>query len=259
MWKDVVELFRNYMGTGLIVIWFLIALAYLLVNEKRKDVRIFFVYMPVILLLVYFNPLFAELVYGIIGNEVYYRILWLIPITPVIAYSSVCICGRIKADRGRGPAGAAAVCMAVLIGFSGSFIYANPFFSRAENRYHVPDSVVHICDAIIIPGREIMAVFPAELVQYVRQYTSLVCMPYGREVTVERWNYYSELYDAMEAEVIDLAVLEPVVWEAQCHYVVLPSQKEVKGSFADYKWELHCETDGYSVYRVTEYPFVYWE
>ncbi len=258
MWSDVVELFRNYMGTGLIVAWFLIAVVYLLVSEKRKSIRIFFVYTPVILLLIYFNPLFAQIVYGVVGNEIYYRILWLLPITPVIAYACVSVYGRLREHRGGRAANAAALCMAVAIVFSGSLIYSNPFFARAQNKYHVQDSVVHICDAIVIPGREVMAVFPVELLQYVRQYTSLVCMPYGREITVERWNFYSELYDAMEAEVIDLAVLEPAVWDAQCHYVVLPSDKEVIGDFADYKWELYCETDGYSVYRVTEYPFVYW-
>lgn len=258
MWSDVVELFRSYMGTGLIVAWFLIAVVYLLVSEKRKSIRIFFVYTPVILLLIYFNPLFAQIVYGVAGNEIYYRILWLLPITPVIAYACVSVYGRLKEHRGGRTANAAALCMAAVIVFSGSLIYSNPFFAKAQNKYHVPDSVVHICDAIVIPGREVMAVFPVELLQYVRQYTSLVCMPYGREITVERWNFYSELYDAMEAEVIDLAVLEPAVWDAQCHYVVLPSDKEVIGDFADYKWELYCETDGYSVYRVTEYPFVYW-
>lgn len=258
MWKDVMELFRNYMGTGLIVTWFLLAIVYLSVTEKKKHIRIFFVYTPVILLLIYFNPLFAKLIYGVVGNEVYYRILWLLPITPVTAYSSVCIYGQMRKEGREAAAGVTALCMAALLAFSGSFAYGNPYFSKAENRYHVPDSVVHICDAIAIPGREVMAVFPAELVQYVRQYTSLVRMPYGREITVERWNFYSELYEAMEAEVIDLSVLEPVVWDAQCHYVVLPSDKKVIGDFADYKWELCCETDGYSVYRVTEYPLVYW-
>lgn len=255
MWRNAAELFRNYMGTGLIIIWFLIALVYLFVTEKRKDIRILFVYMPVLLLLLYFNPLFVRLVYSTMDNEIYYRILWLIPVTPAIAYTSVRMWEKLKADRGRRAANAAAVCLAVLIGFSGSFIYANPFFSRAENRYHVPDSVVCICDAIIIPGREVMAVFPAELLQYVRQYTSLVRMPYGREMLVERWNFHSELYNAMEEETVDLAVLEPAVMAGQCHYVVLPSHKKVIGSFADYKWELYFETDGYSVYRVTGYPF----
>ena len=57
---------------------------------------------------------------------------------------------------------------AVLVMLSGSFIYSNEFFNRAENLYHVPQSVVDICDAIEVEGREVMAVFPAELLQYVR-------------------------------------------------------------------------------------------
>lgn len=255
MWKDAVELFRNYMGTGLIVILFLLAVIYLFVNEKRKYVRIFFVYTPVTLLLLYFNPLFAEILFELLDEDIYYRILWLLPITPVIAYAFVCICGKVKESKGRGEAGVLAICMAVVIAFSGRFIYSDPFFSKAENEYHMPDSVVHICDAIIVPGREVMAAFPPELVQFVRQYSPLVCMPYGRETLVERWVFQSEIYDLMTAEEIDLAALNQAAMEQGCHYVILHSDRKVNGNFADYKWELYCETDGYSVYR-TEYPLV---
>lgn len=255
MGKEAVELFRNFMGTGLIVIWFLLAVIYLFVNEKRKYVRIFFVYTPVILLLLYFNPLFVRLLIEILGDEIYYRVLWLLPITPVIAYTAVCVCGRMKESRGRRAAGAAALCMAVVIAFSGGFVYNSQFFYKAENQYHMPDSVVHICDAIIVPGREVMAVFPPEFVQFVRQYSPLVCMPYGRETIVERWGFQSEIYDLMTAEEIDLEALNRAALEWECHYVILHSGRRVKGDFADYNWELFCETDGYSVYR-TEYPLI---
>lgn len=255
MWKDAVELFRNYMGTGLIVTWFLLAVIYLFINEKRKYIRIFFVYMPVTLLILYFNPLFAKLLFTLLDDEIYYRLLWLLPITPVIAYTCVRICGKVKESRGKVAACAAVLCMAAMTAFSGSFIYDNQFFNKAENQYHMPDSVVHICDAIIVPGREVMAAFPPELVQFVRQYSPLVCMPYGRETIVERWGFQSEIYDLMTAEEIDLEALNRAALERDCHYVILHSGRRVKGDFADYQWELFCETDGYSVYR-TEYPLV---
>ena len=191
---DAAALFREYMGTGLIVIWYMISLIYLWINEKRKYLRLLFLYMPVILLLVYFNPLFARLVYNVAEGEIYYRILWLLPITPVIAYTTVCIYGRFM-DRRR--ADLFALCAVGMIAVSGSFIYSSPLFSKAENVWHMPDSVVHICDAIRVPGREVMALFPLELVSYVRQYDPTICMPYGREMTVDRWHNRDLLRDAM--------------------------------------------------------------
>ncbi len=255
MWKDAVGLFRDYMGTGLIVIWFLLAIIYLFVNEKRKYVRIFFVYTPVALLLLYFNLLFSWFLFELMGDEIYYRILWLLPVTSVIAYACVCICGKVKESKGRRTAGVLVLGMAAVIAFSGSFVYNNPFFYKAENKYHMPDRVVHICDAIIVPGREVMAAFPPEFVQFVRQYSPLVCMPYGRETIVQGWGFESEIYDLMIAEEIDLEALNRAVLEERCHYVILQSSRRVKGDFADYKWELFCEMDGYSVYR-TEYPLI---
>lgn len=255
MWKDIVILFREYMGTGLIVIWFVVSLIYLWINEKRKDLRIVFLYMPVILLLLYFNPLFGRLVYGVVGEEIYYRILWLLPVTIVLGYTCVSIYGQLAVRRQmqKKKTGLAeifyAVCLAGILVVSGSYIYASPTFRRAENLYHVPDSVIHICDTINVPGREVMALFPVELVQYVRQYSPVTCMPYGRDAIVDRWNYYPPICAAMDAEVIDLEQLVPLAREEGCHYSILPADKKVLGKPEDYGWILFGETDGYLIYR----------
>lgn len=252
MWSDAVNLFREYMGTGLIVIWYLFSVVYLFVCEKRKEVRILFVYTPIVLLLLYFNPLFVRLVYSAAGGEIYYRILWLLTMAVVVAYTCTCVYGKLQ---GRKKA-VFAVCMAGILMVSGSFIYSNPYFHKAENLYHVPDSVVEICDAINVPGREVEAVFPAELIQYVRQYSPVTCMPYGREILVERWNNADELFDVMEEEKIDLERLAPLVRERSCHYVVLRLDKEVIGDTADYGWERFFETKDYVVYRDPYTPLI---
>lgn len=259
MWRDVIELFQAYMGTGMIVIWYMISLVYLWINEKRKDLRILFLYFPVILLLVYFNPLFAGLVYRAAGGEVYYRILWLLPVTLTIAYACVQISRRIAGTQaapgsffhGREGllADLAALSMAGAVAVSGSLIYSSPLFSRAENLYHVPDSVVHICDEINVPGREVMAVFPMELLPYVRQYSPVTCMPYGREMTVERWGYYHPLAEAMEQEIISLETLVPLVRQAGCHYCIFREDQKLQGDPEDYGWVEFGKTDGYVIYR----------
>lgn len=250
MLSEVVDLFREYMGTGLIVTWYLISLIYLFLKEKRKAFRILFIYVPIILLLFYFNPLFATLVYGVAGSEIYYRILWLLPITVVIAYAAAHIYGEWK-GAGRNVWAVAATVILVL---SGNFIYANPHFREAENKYHVPSSVVSICNAIEAQGREVMAVFPVELVQYVRQYSPVVCMPYGREITVERWNHLSDLCDAMEAEVIELEKLAPLAKEAGCHYIILNQDKKMLGRVEDYNWMWFGGTEEYTIYRDLDIP-----
>ncbi len=247
MWNEVISLFREYMGTGLLVGWFLLAVLYLLIKEKRKHIRIVFVYVPVILLLLYFNPLFARIVYGFVGNEIYYRILWLVPMTVVIGYGAVHLYGNIK---GKVRILFAGVC-GVLIVISGSYIYSNPHFHKAENLYHMPQTVVDICDAIEVEGREVMALFPVEMLQYVRQYSPVVCMPYGREQIVDRWNYYNEMYMIMEAEVVDVERLAVLAKEWLCHYIILPKEQELKGSFYDYDYILFDTIGGYHIYQDT--------
>ncbi len=243
-----IVLFREYMGTGLIVIWYLFSLIYLFLKEERKVVRILFVYVPVILLLLFFNPLFTALMTRFVGDDIYYRMLWLLPMTASIAYSCVCICGKLT---GKKQAVFAVSAMLVAMA-SGSCIYANPVFTEAENLYHMPDSVVHICDAIEVPGREVMAVFPLDMVQYVRQYSPVVCMPYGREVLVESWNEWAvqnELCDAMEAESIEADALGALARREGCVYIILPGDKTVTGDLQNSGYEKFQETDGYIIYR----------
>ncbi len=245
MWSRVLVLFREYMGTGLVLIWYLLSLLYLWLKEKRRPFRILFLYVPLILLLLFFNPLFAGIVYRALKDEIYYRILWLLPITITIAFAAAELCGCLQGKARYAFAAAAVLLMAL----SGNFIYSNPFFQAAQNRYHVPDSVVHICDAIQIEGREVTAVFPSELLLYVRQYSGTVCMPYGREITVTRWDYGNNLYDAMEAEVVDAAFLaERARWQG-CLYIILPEDKKMTGSLSACQYEIFAKTDGYVIYR----------
>ena len=67
---DALKLFQEYMGTGLIVLWFLVSLLYLWLTEKRKYIRVMFLYVPLVLLLVFFNPLVAKIVRWRMGKSI---------------------------------------------------------------------------------------------------------------------------------------------------------------------------------------------
>lgn len=247
MWNTVIELFRNYMGTGLIVVWFLVCVIYLFFQEKDKSRRILFIYVPAILFLLFFNPLFMNIVYGFVGAEIYYRVLWLIPFTMVIAYTIAKVYSGLKGKKAAGFLG----ITAVLVVLSGSCIYKSPYFSKAENLYHMPQAVVDICDAIEVEGREVMAVFPQELISYVRQYSGVVCMPYGREVLVESWSMGNALHTAMEQEVLNVQEVAALAKQYGCHYVIINENKEMQGSLEDFDYVVFDIIDGYVIYRDT--------
>lgn len=245
MWSHMLNLFQEYMGSGLIVIWFLISLIYLWITEKRKPIRILFLYVPLILLLLFFNPVFAKLVFEAAGDEIYYRILWLLPITVVIAFATVEIWKRLEGRR----KSCFLVASVAIIVISGKYVYSNEYFQKAENLYHIPQTVVDICDAIEVEGREVKAIFPLEMVQYVRQYSPVICMPYGREIIVESWQFWNPLYDVMEADVIDPGLLASGCREQWTAYIILPKDKPVNGSLTDYDFEVFAEIDEYVIYK----------
>lgn len=247
MWEKIVTLYHNYAGSGLVLGFYVLSLIYLFAAEKRKNVRIFLLYVPLAMLILFFNPLFEEAVYAFLGDEIYYRLLWLLPVVVTIAYAAVMLI-RSQSPRTGRIVLAAVLCMIVL---GGKFIYQNPYFSRAENIYHMPKEVVHICDAIRVEGREVKAAFPVEMLQYVRQYDPSVCMPYGREKTVERWVMWNadELYTEMNKEICDAEKVAQLSKLRQCHYVILPEGKEIRGSFEDYDFELFGIIDGYCIYQ----------
>ncbi len=239
------------MGTGLTAVLFLAAVLYLFLAEKRKERRLLFVYLPSAVLLLYFNPLFASLFVRIVGSEIYFRMCWLLPVVLVLGYAIVQIAENHLQGRKRT---CFLVLAALIVMLSGKLVYTNPLFSQAENPYHVPEAVVKICDAIKADGREVMAVFPKELLLYVRQYSPYVCMPYGREGFDGDNN---DFFIAMEREVIDLEELAPFVQQKGCHYVILDAKKEIPGNPQDFSLELFLETEGYAVYRNTAISLEY--
>lgn len=245
------EWFHNYMGTGLILIWYMAAVIYLFLKEKRKDKRILFIYVPVILLVLFFNPLFFLFFQNYLGGEIYFRLIWLLPVTVTLAYCIVRICQDFSGKKRI----YFALSAAVLVVVSGTLVYSNPLFKRAENLHHVPREVVEICDMIELPGREIVAAFPLEFLYYVRQYSPMVCMPYGREVMLGEFN---ELEYLMRGSQIDVGRLAELAKAEKCHYVILSENKELSGKMEDYDYEVFGRSGEYLVYRDKTMDFTIW-
>ncbi len=234
------ETFQKYSGSGLIISCFLVAWFYLLLREKNKQNRVLFVYMPALLLVIFFNPIFFRVFESITEEAIYFRFLWILPITVVITYVIVCIYNELKGKKKI----VFGISTVILIMLFGRLVYLNPLFTKAENPYHVPWEVVEICDAIEVEGREVTAAFPREFLLYVRQYSAYVCMPYGREV----YDYYDPLFTLLESDEIELKELAELSKQRQCHYIVLSKKKKLMGNLEDYSFEIFTEVGDYTVY-----------
>jgi hypothetical protein len=180
----------------------------------------------------------------VVGTEVYYRFFWMLPMTLVIAYAMVQIYhlywGRYRTW--------VIIGMIAIVILSGDFVYNNWRYTKAENMFHVPNSVVKICDLIHAEGREVMAVFPAEMIQFIRQYDSTICMPYGRNVLVADWKVEHPLYDLMDEVVMDLDTLGKTAAMYSCCYIVCKEDKEKKGDLSEYGYILKAVIEGYQIY-----------
>ena len=102
--------------------------------------------------------------------------------------------------------------------------------SVAENMYHIPQYVIDVCDVIAPKEGEqrVRAVFPSELVHFVRQYDTDILMPYGREMLATQWDYYNAVYEAYEKpEVINAEDLLEATRQSKCLYIVLRTDRKV--------------------------------
>lgn len=245
MWSKILEDFKNYSGNGLAVALFAAAFLYLLFTEKDKAKRTVLLYVPFVTVVLFFCPLFANIIFGYLDEETYYRILWLVPMTVVIAYAGIRLIGNLKQAWMKG---LAFLLACGLIICTGDYVYDNPYFAPAENRFHVPQTVALVCDAIIVEGREVRAAVPSEMLPYVRQYTANICLPYGREIMMDGWSDGIPFFVAMEAETVDCETVARMAAEQECHYVILHETKPLKGTFEENGYHYVETVAGYRIY-----------
>lgn len=245
-WNTILQFYQNYIGNGLVFFLFLASMLYLLFAEKRGNTKTILVFSPIVIMMLFSFPPF-QMLFELLGldSETYYRILWLLPMGIVIAYAGI------KLFEEYVWVGIAVMCALVI--YTGTYVYKNPNITKAENGYHIPQMVINVCD-VLLPEEgsdkdRVWAVFPSEFIHYVRQYSDVICMPYGREALVDRWEFEYPLKELMEAGKIQTEELVEALRNSWCEYVVLSVNKEYTEPMEDYGFELVDTVNGYHIYR----------
>lgn len=246
--------FQSFYGRSLLLLVYGLSLLYILVREKRGWIRLVLGVCPLIVLIVFFFPP-VRLVYDKVLGEstTFYRTLWLVPFALTIAYALV----SLFANHLR--IGLLVSCLLIVV--CGKNVYKNQIVSKAENPYHLQQSVVNVCD-IMAPNQQYMLVracVPLEMVHQVRQYNVQIFLVYGRNNVEPEWGDkgapFNEVYNLMVlSEEIDMEALTNALATAECTYLVLHEQRAISAPPTEYGWKIKGETDGYTVYESPLYP-----
>ena len=245
--RTTLNIYKNYGGSSMMTLLVIAAVIYLWVTEEKKEIRQLFVYLTAGLAALFFFPLFAyAAMHFFLDSQVYYRLLWLIPMGMIAAYAAAKAVSQIETKRKRIVVG---ILFSLLLVQGGSLIYANPMVKKAENLYHLPQAVISVADVMHVDGRDVKAVVPAEMLQFIRQYDASIHLAYGREALIEGWSN-NQLYEAMEASPVRSYAITDYGKQQGVEYIVLRTGTPIVGTnpINHYEFSYLTTIENYDIY-----------
>ena len=245
---------KTYFGTVGHAALFAAALISLAITEKNIKIRLILIYMPIVMIALFLLPVTRKVYVRLVDGATYYRLLWMIPFAVVTAYAGCRVLMRL---HGMWKYAATALIAAAIL-FTGTDVYRVPYATKTENAYHIPQYVIDICDTIMPADdeRDVYAAVPDMLTFYIRQYTSRICLIYGRESVEPAWNNYDPIHEVMQGDkttgVIDTKKLITLTRETpskQCSYVILNTSDKLDVPLEDQGLKKLATISGYDVYE----------
>lgn len=239
------ETLKQYSGSGLLFVLFLLSILFLGFKTAKTPEKKITVWYPIFVLLIFFCPIW--LIYDKIRDDsgILYRILWLVPMSIVVCYGLVQAVFMLP-KKFRTVGFGIAVLLIIL---SGKYVYSNPFFSKAENKYHVPETVVKICDELMVEGREVRVCMPLEFIQYTRQYSPYIVLTYGRDVLLyDVGDPASNVNVLFREEVYNAGDIAAELRRTSTPYLVVQKDIPFTESMGNYGFFYYDTIDDYDIY-----------
>ena len=154
------------------------ALLLLLFSMKQKPARLL-LGIEAGGIVLFFLPPAIRIFRTVLGKNVYWRVLWIVPLIPAAAYALSLLVTSCRYKVLKVLVGAAAAAFIILTGVNA---FSDKNFQTMENLEKVPQEVVSICEQIhaIAPDQEVMLATDDYLASYIRVYDASIKMLYGR-------------------------------------------------------------------------------
>ncbi len=231
----------------------LVSVLLILWQEKDWIRKILLGILPLAFLFIYWCPLTGMLFMKLAGENVYWRILWLILLAVTIPYAGCLFlkkCGGIRRQI------VFLLCMVVIV-VCGTPVLASEEFQASTNAYKIPEYVIEVCD--LLPGN-VHAMVSNRLMPYIRQYDPTITLEYGRNALNYNGTEDEETEDAekrlyLEAQKseIDLSVLCPLAKSEGCTFLVFSNTRTYIGDWAEYGYEKYGSTDEFDIFVDVDY------
>lgn len=280
---------KGYWGNGFYPWLVLLAVVYLLVFLRKREATRQMLFYVGILLFLFFCPVTAWLIQKCVGGDVYWRVLWLLPTVPLLAYGGTALIygsrdprqpagdkqrkavadgqkeavddgEKQSAAKGRESAAnrlpvRILLLVLVLAGIvvSGKSLMEAGFYEKVHNFQKVPDEVAQICDLINNQKEEGEVVYLAtddNIAAYVRVYDPSILMPYGRGGKGRATQTARKLYTQLTS---GMPVIKKVVKygkSLECNYLVFPLPSQKKQDYMEMKgYFLIGQVNSYGIFR----------
>ena len=109
--------------------------------------------------------------------------------------------------------------------------------------------MIAAADVMHVEGRDVKAVVPGEMLQFIRQYDASIQLAYGRDALVDGWSN-NPLYEAMEANPVRSYAITDYAKQQGVEYIVLRAGTPIAGSKPIGKYEFSYLTtiENYDIY-----------
>lgn len=229
----------------------IICVVLILWKEKSWSRKLLVGIVPLCFLVLYWFPVTGLLFIKALGEDTYWRILWLIPLAITIPYG---LCLVLKKTKGIARNGVFCLFL-FLIAACGKCVLGGEWFEPSTNEYKLPQYVIEVGE--ILPSN-VHALVSNRLLPYIRQYDISISMPYGRNALAfsgmeEAHDMQQALYLEAQKPEIDVEVLAPLAKEEGCTFLVFSNSRTYHGNWEDYGYEPYAQTSEFSIFVDSEY------
>ena len=243
--NSILDMFKNYYGDFKYFIAFVFALLVniVLIKKETKEARTIVVYLPILILLILFNPILYWFEKPFAGDGgVYWRFFWLVPLAPTIAYAIVNLVNLKDNKIFKWILGI--VCAGIII-FKGNYMYQIHNFQTVGNIYKCPDDIFYCIK--VMSEQEIenkKAMIPIAVVPWVRQYDANISIEYDRSPSGSYGGYIADYEKGIVQKNMQKLL------DDGCNFFVIYRGVNCDINFEDYGCVKIGENDNYLVYML---------